>query len=82
MNRISIDALKNLPLDEAQSYFNGWIADLKAKLILIDVAEEIYIGPGDTETNAAVASLIHAADYLDDRIGYEMQPHPKGMIRS
>lgn len=69
-----------LSRDEAQAYFSGWAADLKANLLLIDMAEEIYQGPGDTPLNAAVAILIHASYYLNDRVGYEMHPHPKGMI--
>lgn len=81
MARLSMDAVALLPRDEAQAYFNGWAADNRAKLMLVDIAEEIYEGPGDTEANSAVASLMHAADYLNDRIGYEMAPHPKGMIR-
>lgn len=80
MARLSRDAVALLPRDEAQAYFTGWAADLKAKLLLIDTAEDIYQGPGDTPLNAAVASLIHASYYLNDRVGYEMAPHPKGMI--
>jgi hypothetical protein len=55
--------------------------DLKARFILLDLAEDIYGGPGRKAENAAVATLMHACDYLNDRIGYEMEPHPKGMIR-
>jgi len=59
----------------------GRAGDLKARFILLDRAEAIYDGPGRTSENAAVATLMHACDYLRDRIGYEMEPHPKGMIR-
>jgi hypothetical protein len=59
----------------------GRAGDIKARFILIDLAEVIYDGPGRPIENAAVTSLIHACDYLRDRIGYEMEPHPKGMIR-
>lgn len=80
MARLSKDVIAMLSRDEAQAYFYGWADDLKARMVLIDMAEDIYLGPGNTDTNAAVASLIHAASYLKDRVGYEMQPHPKGMI--
>jgi len=75
------DAVARLPRDEAQKYFSNWAADLKARFKLIDLAESIYVGPGNTAENDAVASLFHAACYLEDRIAYEMEPHPKGMIR-
>jgi len=58
----------------------GLNGDLNARFKLIDLAESIYIGPGNTEENSAVSTLMHACDYLMDRIGYEMDPHPKGMI--
>lgn len=58
----------------------GRAGDLDARFMMLDRAEDIYIGPGNPE-NAAVATLMHACDYLKDRIGYEMEPHPKGMIR-
>ena len=80
MSRLLPDAVGRMPRDEAQRYFSGWAADLKARLILIDLAESIYVGPGHTDENEAVASIIHAADYLHDRIAYEMEPAPKGMI--
>jgi hypothetical protein len=54
--------------------------DLHARLLLIDLAELIYVCPGHP-TCSAVASLIHAFEYLKNRVGYEMEPHPKGMIR-
>jgi hypothetical protein len=59
----------------------GRAGDLKARFILIDCADAVYEGPGRPAQNAAVASLMHACDYLKDRIGYEMAPHPKGMIK-
>lgn len=74
-------ALGGMTREEAKSYFDGWSADLTARLILNDLIGVIYVGPGDTEVNAAVASLWHAEYYLEDRIGYEMDPAPKGMIR-
>lgn len=59
----------------------GRAADIAARFVLIDCAEAVYIGPGHTSENAAVASLMHACDYLKDRIGYEMDPHPMGKVR-
>jgi hypothetical protein len=59
----------------------GCAADLKARLILVNLSESIYEGPGKIRENAAVATLLHAYDYLRDRIGYEMDPAPKGMVR-
>jgi hypothetical protein len=81
VSRYLTDAVARLPRDEAKKYFSNWAADLKARFKLIDLAESIYTGPGKTAENAAVASLFHAACYLEDRIVYEMKPHPKGMIR-
>lgn len=59
----------------------GRAGDIKARFMLLNRAEDIYVGPGNSADNAAVASLLHACDYLDDRIGYEMEPHPKGMVK-
>lgn len=59
----------------------GRAGDLQARFMLLNHAEDIYDGPGYQDENSAVASLMHACDYLKDRIGYEMEPHPKGMIR-
>lgn len=59
----------------------GRAGDLKARFMLLALAEEIYDGPGNPVENAAVATLMHACDYLRDRIGYEMEPHPKEKIR-
>lgn len=59
----------------------GRAGDLNARFMMLDCVEVIYCGPGCTSENSAVASLMHACDYLKDRIGYEMEPHPKGMIR-
>lgn len=59
----------------------GRSADLAARFLLLDCAEALYVGPGHTRENATVSSLMHACDYLNDRIGYEMEPHPTGMIR-
>jgi hypothetical protein len=81
VSRILTDAVARLPRDEAQKYFSNWAADMKARFKLLDLAESIYTGPGDTAENAAVASLFHAVCYLEDRVAYEMNPHPKGMIR-
>jgi hypothetical protein len=81
MARLLPDAVLKMPRDEAQKYFSDWQADLSARFKLIDLAESIYVGPGNTAVNEAVASLIHAADYLADRVAYEMEPPPKGMIR-
>lgn len=81
MSRMLTKAVEKLPRLEAKKYFDDWAADLSSRLWLVDLAEEIYIGPGHTASNEAVATLMHACDYLNDRIGYEMEPHPKGMIR-
>jgi hypothetical protein len=59
----------------------GRAGDLNARFIIIDHVEAIYTGPGNRRANDAVATLMHACDYLKDRIGYEMEPHPRGMIR-
>jgi hypothetical protein len=75
------DAVGKLSRAEAEKYFRDWSADLQARWKLIDLAESVYVGPGHNAENGAVASLLHAADYLEDRIAYEMEPHPKGMIR-
>jgi hypothetical protein len=67
--------------DPAGRELLGRAADLSARFLLLDHAEALYVGPGHTSENAAVATLMHACDYLRDRIGYEMEPHPKGMIQ-
>jgi len=59
----------------------GREADINARFLLIDHAEALYEGPGHADRNAAVCTLLHACDYLQNRIGYEMNPHPKGMIK-
>lgn len=74
-------AVEKLPPREAKEYFDSWAADLRARMLMLDLAEGIYLGPGHTAVNEAVAMLLHACDYLDDRIGYEIGPPPKGMIR-
>lgn len=76
-----IEAVVKLPRAAAKVYFEDWAADLKARFLLIDLAEAVYVGPGNPDENSAVSSLVHAADYLHDRIAYEMEPAPKGMIR-
>jgi hypothetical protein len=81
MAKLLKDAVGKLSREEAEKYFRLWSADLHARMKLIDLAESVYAGPVDCAENQAVASLIHAADYLADRIAYEMNPHPKGMIR-
>jgi hypothetical protein len=81
MARLLRDAVGKLTPPDAKAYFDHWQADLRARLRLVDLAESIYVGPGNQEVNMAVSSLIHAADYLADRIAYEMDPAPKGMIR-
>lgn len=81
MARLLQEAVTNLCREDAQNYFFYWNSDLRARMLLIDLAESVYAGPGNSSANMAVASLMHAADYLYDRIAYEMEPHPKGMIR-
>lgn len=80
MSRLPMSSVCALSRDDAQQYFGGWNADLRARFMLIDLAEEVYFGPNATGTKLAASTLIHAADYLKDRVGYEMDPHPKGMI--
>lgn len=80
MSRMLTKAVERLPRPEAKKYFDDWAADLRSQMQMLDLAEEIYIGPGDTANNEAVAMLMHACAYLEDRVGYEMSPHPKGMI--
>jgi hypothetical protein len=74
-------AVETLPGPDAKKYFEDWAADLRSRFLILDLAEEIYVGPGNTASNEAVGMLMHACDYLEDRVGYEMNPHPKGMIR-
>lgn len=81
MARLLTDAVVRLARPEAKAYFDQWGSDLKARMMLIDLAESVYVGPGNPEENMAVSSLIHAVDYLGDRIAYEMDPAPKGMVR-
>ena len=81
MSRLLKDAVARLPRQDAQRYFSSWAADLKARFLLVDLAESVYVGPGHTAENAAVSSLMHAAYYLEDRVAYEMEPPPKGMIK-
>lgn len=81
MTLLSQEALAKLPPAVARAYFACWHEDIKARFIIVDLAISIYKGPGNSAENMAVASLMHAADYLADRIGYEMEPQPKGMIR-
>jgi len=73
-------AVEKLPPPEAKKYFDDRAYDLRSRLLLLDLAEEIYVGPGHHDSNDAVAMLMHACGYLEDRVGYEMNPHPKGMI--
>lgn len=81
MSRMLTEAVEKMDRPEAQKYFNDWSADLRSRFLMLDLAEAIYVGPGHTASNQAVATLMHACDYLHDRVGYEMNPHPKGMIR-
>lgn len=60
----------------------GRFGDLHARFMLIDACEDVYLGPGLTAEHAACTTLIHAEHYLRDRIGYEMEPWPKGMIQA
>lgn len=50
--------------------------DVKARLMLIDLAESAYTS-GALD---ASASLMHAEYYLKDRLAYELYPAPKGCI--
>ena len=81
MSRMLTKAVEKLSRQDAKKYFDNWAVDLRSRFLMLDLAEEIYVGPGETASNEAVATLMHACDYLDDRVGYEMNPHPKGMIR-
>ena len=74
------EAVAKLPRDDAKRYFTDWRNDLAARMKMIDLAEEVYEDP-EQQDKSGVASLLHAADYLKDRIRYEMAPHPKGMIK-
>ena len=73
--------INQLPHTEAKRHFDGLSADIMARKLLLDKAEHLYVGPGDTRINRAVCSLLHACDYLQDRVGYEMNPHPAGRVR-
>lgn len=57
-----------------------WIAfragDIKARLLLIDLAESVY-SEGNLE---GCAALMHAEYYLSDRDGYALNPPPKMSI--
>lgn len=72
--------INSLSHAEAKKYFSERAADLKARFLMLDLVESIYEGPGNPIENSAVSILIHAMYYLEDRIGYEMNPAPKGMV--
>ena len=65
---------------QAQAHFAGRAADLWARWMLTGLMEKVYQGPGNTGANEAVTILWHACYYLEDRIGYEINPAPAGMI--
>jgi len=54
--------------------------DLRARLLLNDLATKVYVPHSHPECQA-VAMLIHAERYLGDRLAYELHPWPKGMIK-
>ena len=51
-------------------------ADLRARMILLDMAESEYAG-GNLKGSCV---LIHAMEYLKDRISYELWPWPENCI--
>ncbi len=51
-------------------------SDLKARWLLIDLAEDAY-----NRRVSECATLVHAYAYLEDREGYERAPWPKGMVK-
>jgi hypothetical protein len=54
-----------------------WSAcDLQARMLLIDLAEWLY----NHEEKGASCTLIHALEYLKDRLTYELYPWPKNCI--
>ena len=52
--------------------------DLRARFLLLDIAEEAY----SDGLRMEAARALHACDYLADRLQYELYPPPsKSMIR-
>lgn len=58
-------------------YLRGRAGDLRARLLLLDMAQEAYRADG----LSAAATLAHAEVYLEDRDEYTRNPWPKGMVR-
>jgi len=73
MRRITPD----MPREVAQRILNEESADLKARWMLIDFAEAAF----NERRFEAVASLVHAYEYLKDRKYYQLHPWPKGMVK-
>lgn len=83
-------AIKNditkYPEEARRLIYRGY--DLRSRWMLVNLAEKLWfpngvngIEEGTQEEKSAVATLMHAADYLQDRLAYELYPAPKGMIR-
>lgn len=72
MRRLTPD----MPREVAQQICWEESGDLRARWILIDLAESAY-----NSGESVAASLIHAAAYLENREQYQREPWPKNMIR-
>ncbi len=51
-------------------------ADLRARFILLHRAEVLF----EQGENRAACTLIHALEYLKDRLAYELYPWPKNCV--
>lgn len=63
-------------LDEEGRSLLWRAGDLAARLLLSDLSTAEY----EAENFDGTASLIHAERYLADRLAYELEPWPKGMV--
>jgi hypothetical protein len=50
--------------------------DLRARKLLIDVGEAVY----NSGEKRGACTLIHAQEYLKDRLAYELYPWPKNCV--
>lgn len=69
-----------MPHEVAQRIIWEEGGDVKARLILNQIASELYAHQG-ASTKAACATLIHAEAYLRDREEYTREPWPKNMVK-
>lgn len=67
---------QSLPSDDRGRQLVFASADLKARMILIAIAETEY----DADNKRGAARFCHAEAYLRDRVVYELAPWPKNCI--